>query len=144
MGNLNVDPQFVALQPNGLSPTLSGDYHVRAASLTIDRGNNGTITLTDTDLDGNPRRFAGGIVDMGAYEFQGAGIANVVISAQTGNWESNTTWVGLQVPKLGDKVIIDANHTVTINSAAIAKSVEYRGTGNVKFNSATAKLNTGN
>ena len=143
-GNLNIDPKFVTPQPNGISPTLNGDYHVQSSSLTINRGDNGAITLTDTDLDGNLRRFSGGIVDMGAYEFQGAGVANIVISAQTGNWESNTTWVGLQIPKLGDKVIIDGNHTVTINSEVIAKDVEYRGTGTLKFNSATAKLNTGN
>ena len=144
VGNLNIDPKFVSPQPNGIAPTTLGDYHVMATSLTIDRGDNGTITLTDTDLDGNLRRFSGSTVDMGAYEFQGMGVANVVISAQTGNWESNTTWVGLQIPKLGDKVIIDANHTVTINSSVIAKDVEYRGTGTIKFNSATAKLNTGN
>jgi Ig-like domain CHU_C associated/Right handed beta helix region len=143
-GNINVDPKFVSPQPDGISPTMNGDYHVQATSITIDRGDNGTISLTDTDLDGNLRRFSGGTVDMGAYEFQGAAIANVIISAQTGNWESNTTWVGLQVPKLGDKVIIDANHIVTVNSEVIAKDVEYRGTGTIKFNSATAKLNTGN
>jgi hypothetical protein len=143
-GNLNIDPKFVNPQPSGIAPTLNGDYHVLANSLTINRGDNGLISLTDTDLDGNLRRFSGGTVDMGAYEFQGAAIANVIISAQTGNWESNSTWVGLQVPKLGDKVIIDANHIVTINSEVIAKDVEYRGTGTIKFNSATAKLNTGN
>lgn len=144
VGNLNIDPKFVNLQPDGIAPTTLGDYHVQASSLTIDRGDNSTISLTDIDLDGNLRRFSGGTVDMGAYEFQGAGVANVIISAQTGNWESNTTWVGFQVPKLGDKVIIDANHTVTINTEVIAKDVEYRGTGTIKFNSATAKLNTGN
>jgi parallel beta-helix repeat protein len=143
-GNISFDPKFVNPQPDGISPTPNGDYHVQANSLTIDRGDNTGISLTDTDLDGNLRRFSGGTVDMGAYEFQGAAVANIVISAQTGNWESNTTWVGLQVPKLGDKVIIDANHTVTINTEVIAKDVEYRGTGTIKFNTATAKLNTGN
>ncbi|MDZ7897245.1 MAG: right-handed parallel beta-helix repeat-containing protein [Arcicella sp.] len=143
-GNINFDPKFVNQQPDGISPTMNGDYHVQATSLTIDRGDNGTISLTDMDLDGNLRRFFGGTVDMGAFEFQGAGVPTEVISAQTGNWESNTTWVGMQVPKLGDKVIINANHTVTINSEVIAKDVEYRGTGTIKFNSATAKLNTGN
>lgn len=144
VGNLNIDPKYVSPQPNGIAPTMLGDYHVMTSSLIIDRGDNGVITLTDTDLDGNLRRFSGGTVDMGAYEFQGAGVANMVISAQTGNWESNTTWVGLQVPKLGDKVVIDVNHIVTINTEVMAKDVEYRGTGTIKFNSGTAKLNTGN
>ena len=143
-GNLNTDPVFVSPQPNGISPTTSGDYHVQATSLTINRGDNATINLTDTDLDGNLRRYLGGIVDTGAYEFQGIAIANMIISAQSGNWESNTTWVGLQVPKLGDKVVIDANHTVSISTEVIVKDLEYRGTGTIQFNSATAKLNTGN
>jgi parallel beta-helix repeat protein len=142
-GNLDIDPKFVSPQPNGIAPTLLGDYHVLATSLTIDRGDNGTISLTDLDLDGNLRRFSGGTVDMGAYEFQGAGIANVVISAQTGDWESNTTWVGLKVPQLGDIVVIDANHIVTINTTVIAKNIEYRGTGQIKFKNATAQLNIG-
>ncbi len=142
-GNLNTDPKFVNAQPDGIAPTLNGDYHVQATSLTIDRGDNGTISLTDTDLDGNLRRFSGGVVDMGAYEFQGVGIANIVISAQTGDWESNTTWVGLKVPQLGDIVVIDANHIVTINTTVIAKNIEYRGTGQIKFKTATAQLNVG-
>jgi hypothetical protein len=143
VGNLNIDPKFVAPQPDGIAPTLNGDYHVQATSLTIDRGDNGSISLTDTDLDGNLRRFSGGTVDMGAYEFQGAGIANIVISAQTGDWESNTTWVGLKVPQLGDIVVIDSNHIVTINTTVIAKNIEYRGTGQIKFKNATAQLNVG-
>jgi parallel beta-helix repeat protein len=143
IGNLNIDPQFVSPQPDGIAPTLNGDYHVQANSLTIDRGDNGAISLTDTDLDGNLRRYSGGVVDMGAYEFQGVGISNVVISAQTGDWEINTTWVGLKVPQLGDIVVIDSNHIVTINTTVIAKNIEYRGTGQIKFKTATAQLNVG-
>jgi hypothetical protein len=143
VGNLNIDPKFVSPQPSGIAPTLLGDYHVQATSITIDRGDNGSISLTDIDLDGNLRRFSGGTVDMGAYEFQGVGIANVVISAQTGDWESNTTWVGLKVPQIGDIVVIDSNHIVTINTTVIAKNIEYRGTGQIKFKNAAAQLNVG-
>jgi Right handed beta helix region len=143
VGNLSMDPKFVSQTPEGLAPILSGDYHVQAASLTIDRGDNGTISLTDKDLDGNLRRFSGGRVDMGAYEFQGAATTTLVISAQTGDWESNSTWVGFKVPELGDYVIIDANHIVTINTTAIAKGIEYQATGQVKFKTAVAKLNIG-
>jgi len=60
--------------------------------LAIDRGGNGTITLTDKDLDGNLRRFTGANVDMGAYEFQGTPTATLIISVQTGPWEANLTW----------------------------------------------------
>jgi parallel beta-helix repeat protein len=142
-GNLNNDPLFINSVPEGLSPNANGDYHLQGASLAVDRGDNTGISLTDVDLDGNLRRFNGGIVDMGAYEFLGVATANIIMSAQTGDWESNSTWIGLKVPVLGDIVIIDSNHIVTINTTATAKTIEYRATGQVKFNSATAKLNIG-
>ena len=116
---------------------------MQASSLAIDRGDNGAISLTDKDLDGNLRRFAGGRVDMGTYEFQGAATSSIVISAQTGDWEISSTWVDFNVPALGDMVIIDANHIVTINATGIAKSVEYRATGQIKFKTAVAKLDIG-
>ena len=143
VGNLNYNPQFVNPVPEGLSPNNNGDYHLQASSLAIDRGNNTGISLIDKDLDGNLRRFAGGTVDMGAYEFQGVATSNIVISAQTGDWEINSTWVGFIAPQIGDMVIIDANHIVTINATAIAKNIEYRATGQVKFKTAVAKLNIG-
>ena len=142
-GNISYDPKFVSPVVDGLSPTLNGDYHLQASSLAIDRGDNVGISLTDKDLDGNLRRYNGGTVDMGAYEFQGTATSNIIISAQTGDWEISSTWVGFKVPQLGDVVIIDANHIVTINATAIAKSIEYRGTGQIKFKTATAQLNIG-
>ena len=49
----------------------SGDYRLQAGSPCINAGTNSTWTLTtDTDLDGNKRRWpANGQADMGAYEF---------------------------------------------------------------------------
>ena len=143
VGNLSMNPKFVSQTPEGLSPNLSGDYHVQASSLTIDRGDNGSISLTDKDLDGNLRRFAGGRVDMGAYEFQGTATATLVISLATGNWESNSTWDIGRVPQLGDYVIIDNNHVVALSTTGIAKNLEYRGTGQLKFNTTTSKLEIG-
>ncbi len=43
--------------------------------------------------------------------------AATITSAQTGAWNATTTWVGNVVPTNADDVIIDANHTVTVNSA---------------------------
>ena len=143
IGNLSYDPQFVTLNSDVNSPNINGDYHLKANSLAIDRGDNGTISQTDFDLDGNLRRFAAGRVDIGAYEFQGTAIARLVISIQTGNWESNLTWDIGSIPLLGDYVIIDQNHVITINQTGVAKNIEYRGTGTIKFNSASSKLNIG-
>ncbi|MDZ7900302.1 MAG: PKD-like domain-containing protein [Arcicella sp.] len=142
-GNLNYDPQFINSIPEGLSPTANGDYRLQGSSLAIDRGDNTGISLTDIDLEGNLRRFNGGTVDMGAFEFQGSPTSNLVISAQTGDWEISSTWVGFKVPQLGDVVIIDNSHVVTIKTTATAKNIEYRGTGHIKFNGAAAKLNIG-
>lgn len=60
---------------NNLAPlfvdALNGDYHVRAGSPVIDKGNNTAPALPPTDKDGHPRIF-NRVVDMGAFEFAGA------------------------------------------------------------------------
>ena len=62
--NLNkVDPLFVDLG--------NEDYHLQPGSPCIDTGNNLAPQLPTTDMDGQPR-IVNGIVDMGAYEHQGA------------------------------------------------------------------------
>lgn len=59
-GNVSVDPMFVG----------GVDYHIQAISPLINAGTNTPGGgLPATDLDGNPR-ISGGIVDIGAYEFQ--------------------------------------------------------------------------
>lgn len=59
-GNISVDPQFVA----------SNDFHLQATSPCINAGTNTAPSIPSTDKDGNPR-IVGGVVDMGAYEYQG-------------------------------------------------------------------------
>jgi phosphatidylethanolamine-binding protein (PEBP) family uncharacterized protein len=143
MGNLNYNPQFVELNPEGLSPNVNGDYHLMSTSLGINRGINGTISLTDLDLDGNLRRYSGGIVDMGAFEYQGVASGNLIISITSGNWNSGLTWDLGRAPQIGDFVIIDQGHTVTLSGEGNAKSVEYRGTGTLNLNSANSNLKIG-
>jgi hypothetical protein len=60
-GSITNDPLFIG----------SGDYRLQAGSPCINAGTNSTLTtLTDTDLDGNKRRWpANGRPDMGAYEY---------------------------------------------------------------------------
>lgn len=62
-GSFRADPLLVGL----------GDFHLQVGSPCIDAGNNAPPpygTLPATDLDGNPR-LVNGVVDMGAYEWQG-------------------------------------------------------------------------
>jgi hypothetical protein len=62
-GNLNVAPLFVG----------GGDYHLQSSSPVIDKGNNAFAPAVD--LDGVPRPVpAGGVVDMGCYEWRLPGV----------------------------------------------------------------------
>ena len=143
IGNSNLNPQLVSISPFGLSPNVSGDYQLTNTSPAIDAGDNGTITLTDKDLIGNLRRYNGGVVDIGAYEFQGVRIGATVISIVSGNWESNSTWDIGRSPLAGDNVIINNNHNVTILNTGTAKNVEIRTNAKIIHNTASSKLQTG-
>jgi hypothetical protein len=61
-GNLNLSPRFV-------SP-FKGNFQLQKTSPAINAGDNSAPDLPSTDLAGNPR-IVGGIIDMGAYEYQG-------------------------------------------------------------------------
>ncbi len=64
-GNKEVDPLFIG--------ALQNDYHLSPESPCIDTGDPAFAAAAgETDLDGSPRVF-GGVVDMGAYEYQGLG-----------------------------------------------------------------------
>jgi Ig-like domain CHU_C associated len=143
IGNRNLDPKFVNQSPAGNSPTTSGDYQLNNISPAIDAGDNGAISLTDKDLFGNLRRYNAGIVDMGAYEFQGNRVGGTVISITSGNWENDSTWMGGVSPMAGDNVIINNNHNVTILNLGIAKNVEIRTNAKIIHSTTSSKLQTG-
>ena len=58
-GNINSNPLFVS----------GSDYHLTASSPCFNAGDNNAPALPSIDKDGNSR-IIGGIVDMGAYEYQ--------------------------------------------------------------------------
>ena len=73
VGNFGLDPRFVdADGPDETYGTRDDDQHLQNNSPCIDAGDNTVVTIS-TDLDGQPR-IVNDIVDVGADEFQGAGI----------------------------------------------------------------------
>ncbi len=77
-GNLSDNPLLVSIPDFNDAPTASGDLHLQLGSPAIDAGNNDALPDNLlTDLDGQPRYInpntgTAGLIDMGAFEFQGA------------------------------------------------------------------------
>ncbi len=142
-GNRNLNPQFVNQIASNLAPTIAGNYQLTNTSPAIDAGNNGTINLTDRDLNKNFRRYSGGIVEMGAYEFQGNRTGETVISIVSGNWENDAIWDIGRSPLAGDLVIINDNHQVTINNTGTAKNLTIKPNAAVIYSQASSKIQIG-
>ena len=66
IGNITNDPRFVN--------AAAGDYHLQSTSPCLNVGTNQDWMIGATDLDGHPRLDVSGLVDMGAYEYQGMSI----------------------------------------------------------------------
>jgi hypothetical protein len=79
-GNSSNSPLFIADLLVGSAPSLAGDFHLKSCSPAVNAGANVALGVS-TDLDGAPRIF-GGLVDMGAYEFQSAATAPLVFTTQ--------------------------------------------------------------
>ena len=67
-GNFTNAPNFVN--------EAAGNFRLQTNSPCINAGNNAYVT-SSTDLDGRPR-IVGGTVDLGTYEFQGAGLGEFI------------------------------------------------------------------
>ena len=86
--NLSGDdnPMFVNPKDADLAPTLNGfgDYRLLPESPLINKGQNSFMFLS-VDLDGNTR-ICGGMIDIGAYEFQDDTSGNEMVSVDQDIW----------------------------------------------------------
>ncbi|RRB02027.1 putative Ig domain-containing protein [Larkinella rosea] len=75
-------------QTTAVLPFISTtDLQLTACSPAINAGDPASTTTTSgtTDLAGNPRFFSGGLIDIGAYEFQGSAPTPPVIASSGGS-----------------------------------------------------------
>lgn len=83
--------------------------------------------------------LAGLLVGMLSY---GNSIAATFSSAQSGNWNAGTTWVGGVAPATGDKVTILIGHTVTVTANAFADEVIVNAGGTLRGDGVSAWIFT--
>ncbi len=88
-GHVATPPDFVN-PGSGYGPTHApGDYRLLTNSPCIDKGTNLPWMVGANDLDGSPR-ILNSIVDMGAYEFIGAGLPDTDGDGLLDAYETNT------------------------------------------------------
>jgi hypothetical protein len=124
-------PQFVTPLDPATAPSTGGDFHLQTCSPAIDAGSNAAVPgdIT-TDLDGNPRIFNSGTVDMGAYEFQDepdpclCADIRTWTGALSTDWHTADNWNPACVPTSDNHVLIpDVANDPAISTTALAKSV---------------------
>ncbi len=89
--NVDRDPQFALGIFPASAPTVAGDFRVLPCSPVRNIGSNTYLAGTSNwpeisvDLDGYPRVYNNGTVDLGAYEAQSDGVTPITVISQTTN-----------------------------------------------------------
>ena len=56
---------------------------------------------------------------------------STVTTAQTGDWDQESTWSGGSIPSNGDNIVVASNHTLTLNVSAVSlRSITINNDGN--------------
>ncbi|HYG78294.1 MAG TPA: autotransporter-associated beta strand repeat-containing protein [Planctomycetota bacterium] len=117
-----------------LLPNSGRNAQINASSMT--RTSGATLSFLRGMTGGSTFLFAGGIADNtfipwatvnnGAAVYTAAqGLVNPVpfVTAQNGNWESTTTWIGGTVPTANNDVLI--RHNVVLNASTTVRSMAF-------------------
>ena len=91
------------------------------------------VTATTTHTDNNTSEFAATkiVTETGT-----------IISTQTGNWETGTTWTGGQVPSSTDNAVVYEGHTVTVNDSRGCNSLSLKQNSTLLVNTALPTANS--
>ena len=126
----SLDPLFITPVDPATAPTTAGDLRLQLCSPAINAGNNGANTTTE-DLAGNPRIYTGGVIDLGAYEYQGDNVSTAAAPAGaavswTGtastDYQNGCNWDGRAVPGASNEVTIPGG---TPNAPALQAGTTY-------------------
>jgi sugar lactone lactonase YvrE len=151
--------------PSGVALDKAGNIYIadrgnnRIRFINIQSGTINSVTGTGSPTfsgDGGPALSAGindpysVVVDQSgnlfisdSYNNRIRLVSQTISTLQSGNWEDLATWNLGRIPQADDKVILDQSHTVTINSPATAKSVEYRSNAQLLVTGTNGSLQIG-
>ena len=107
VGHITSEPLFV--------DRASGDVHLRKGSACIDVGNYAEVSGTK-DFDGNPR-IVNGVVDMGAFEYQGPRIVGITITPAHSVLLVEATRQFIAMAAYSDGSALDVTHQATWTSS---------------------------
>ncbi|MEO5966796.1 MAG: hypothetical protein ABIP68_02135, partial [Ferruginibacter sp.] len=102
-GNIdgNINPKFITAPSYTTAPFTGGDYRLQFGSVLINSGNNEAfsgVNINTKDLGDKPRvsnYSSGGIIDIGAYEYEGTVLPIVYVKiGGTGNGSSWANAIG--------------------------------------------------
>jgi hypothetical protein len=112
--------EFGVLPASGAtpSPSLSGIYYLEK-TINVSRPINYVTNYTTTTSDHYPVNAR--------FTFK---LPSEIVSISSGNWSSSSTWNCSCVPSSSSNVTIDATHTVTVDAASQARSLNVKGTLN--------------